>query len=169
MHFDSIDQQLFDKDRRRRQIVLLLRNHVRVGRIRLKPLDHVATRLIAVIQQLFPAFRRGIQNSHRRAQHVIGRIAQAPPAASPGARIKYLGLQVLFVARELVDGVKVRSGVTIERRLREERNGIAEAVYVIDEARIPVVEASAMHCARHIMLVQIGRHRRAEFIDPSPH
>ncbi len=114
-------------------------------------------------------FRSRVEYRHRGAQHVAHRISQPPPAALPGARVEDLAAQTLPLPRKIVDRVEVRRGVRVERCLGKEGNRIAEDVGEIEEARIPVVEAHAVHRARHSVLVQVGRHVDPQYVEPARH
>ena len=169
VHLDPVDQQLFDQHPRRRQIVLFLRDHVSVGRLPQEALDVVSPRLIPVVQQRLAILRRRVQHRHGRAQHIADGIAQAPPAAFPRTAVEDLRSQLRAVLRELVHRVEVRRGVAIQRGFREERNAVAEDVREIQKSRVPVVEPGPVDRARHVVLVQIGRHVHAQNVQPARH
>src|SRR5262252_7179749 len=133
MNLDAVEQKLFHQSRGRRRVALLLRYHVCEGRLLPEPLDVVARRLIAVVEQRLSILRRRVKHGHRSAQHVTHRVAQPPPSAFPRTAVEDLGPQRLAVSRKLLDSVEVRRRIAVERSLGEERDAVAKDVSKVEK------------------------------------
>src|SRR5262245_9983183 len=169
MNLDAVEHKLFHQSRGRRQVALLLRDHIRERRLLPESLDVVARRLIAVVEQRLAILRRSVKHGHRGAQHVTHRVAQPPPPAFPRTAVEDLGPQRLAVSRKLLDSVEVRRRIAVERSLGEERDAVPKDMSIVEKSRIPVVEPCAMDGAGHLALIQISRHVDPEYIQPARH
>src|SRR5215813_10349807 len=169
MNLDAVEQKLFHQSCGRRQVALLLWDHVREWRLLPESLNVVARRLIAVVEQRLAIFRRRVKHGHLSAQHVTHRVAQSPPSAFPRTAVEDLGPQRLAISRKILDGVEVRRRIAVESSLGEERYAVAKDMSKVEKSRIPVVEPCAMDGAGHLALIQISRHVYPVHVQPARH
>ena len=160
-------QQLHRRDR----VALVLRHDVGVGRAVCGTRGWCRGRPGSGCRAARPcSLRRVVEHRDRRGHHVRHGVAEAPPAARPGARVERLGPQVLHVAREVRQRVVVRRRVAVERRLGPERGDVLEHRHVVDVARIPRVEARAhVRRADLAVLLERLRDRHADGVHLAPH
>ena len=155
-------QQLHGRD----GIALVLRHDVRERTLRAVHLDDVASRLVAIVEDVFAELGAVVQCRDGRRDHDVDRVAQAPAPFEPRAQVQRRRARVLVAGRQLRDGARAGRGAPATLRLGPPRRDVLVDRHVVDVARIVRIECRQhVRRARLVVRVELLRDQRADRVD----